>query len=55
MVDWYVNMTYCDIYPIVNLEAAACGAPIITYAVGGSAEIAKKNGGIWWKEEMLIR
>lgn len=42
IVDWYVNLTYCDIYPTVNLEAVACGMLVITYAVGGSAEIAKK-------------
>lgn len=46
MADLYVNLTYCDTYPTVNLEAAACGIPVITYAVGGSTESAEKYGGI---------
>ncbi len=41
----YINLTYCDTYPTVNLEAAACGTPVITYAVGGSTESAVKYGG----------
>ena len=36
--DVFVNMTYEDNYPTVNLEAAACGTPVITYDAGGSAE-----------------
>ena len=46
MSDAFVNLTYCDTYPTVNLEAVACGIPIVTYAVGGSLEIAKQYGGI---------
>ena len=42
----YLNMTYCDTYPTVNLEAIACGVPLITYKVGGSTEIAERFGGI---------
>ena len=34
------NPTYEDNYPTVNLEAAACGLPIITYDTGGSPESA---------------
>lgn len=44
--DIYLNLTYCDTYPTVNLEAASCGAPVITYAVGGSTESAEMFGGI---------
>ena len=36
--DVFVNPTYEDNYPTVNLEAAACGAPVITYRTGGSVE-----------------
>lgn len=43
--DIFLNLTYCDTYPTVNLESVACGTPIITYAVGGSAESAQKYGG----------
>ena len=33
-----VNPTYDDNYPTVNLEAQACGTPVITYRTGGSVE-----------------
>ena len=36
--DVFVNATYNDNYPTVNLEAQACGTPVITYRTGGSVE-----------------
>lgn len=36
--DVFVNPTYEDNYPTVNLEAQACGTPVITYRTGGSVE-----------------
>ncbi len=36
--DVFVNLTYDDNYPTVNLEAQACGTPVITYRTGGSVE-----------------
>ena len=36
--DVFVNPTYADNYPTVNLEAQACGTPVITYKTGGSVE-----------------
>jgi glycosyltransferase involved in cell wall biosynthesis len=36
--DVFVNLTYDDTYPTVNLEAQACGAPCLTYRTGGSTE-----------------
>ena len=33
-----MNPTHQDNYPTVNLEASACGTPVITYNVGGSPE-----------------
>lgn len=36
--DAFVNLTYEDTYPTVNLEATACGTPCITYRTGGSVE-----------------
>ena len=36
--DVFVNPTHQDNFPTVNLEAAACGTPVITYNVGGSPE-----------------
>lgn len=34
----FVNPTYQDNYPTVNLEAIACGTPVVTYCTGGSVE-----------------
>ena len=36
--DVFLNLTYQDTYPTVNLEAQACGTPVITYNTGGSPE-----------------
>ena len=36
--DVFINPTYEDNYPTVNLEAQACGTPVITYNTGGSIE-----------------
>lgn len=36
--DVFVNPTYEDNYPTVNLEARACGTPVISYDTGGSRE-----------------
>lgn len=37
------NPTYEDTYPTVNLEAQACGLPVITYRIGGSIETVPKQ------------
>lgn len=34
----FVNPTWQDNYPTVNMEATACGTPVITYRTGGSPE-----------------
>lgn len=36
--DVFVNPTFEDNYPTVNLEAQACGTRVITYATGGAPE-----------------
>ena len=36
--DVFLNPTYEDNYPTVNLEAESCGTPVITYNTGGCAE-----------------
>ena len=38
MADIFLNLTYADTFPTTNLEALACGTPIITYDTGGSIE-----------------
>lgn len=43
--DVFVNLTYEDTFPTVNIESLACGTPVITYKTGGSPEaIDKKTG-----------
>ena len=36
--DVFINTTHEDNYPTVNLEAQACGTPVVTYRTGGSVE-----------------
>ena len=36
--DYFVNPTYEDNYPTVNLEAAACGTYVVSYNTGGCRE-----------------
>lgn len=36
--DVFVNLTYEDTFPTVNLEAEACGTKVITYDTGGCIE-----------------
>ncbi|WP_282075713.1 glycosyltransferase [Maribacter aquivivus] len=45
LADVFMNLTYADTYPTTNLEALACGTPVITYKTGGSVEeITDFNG-----------
>lgn len=43
--DLLVNPTREDNFPTVNLEALACGTPVITFATGGSPEMLDKTCG----------
>lgn len=42
----FVNPTYEDNYPTTNLEAIACGTPVISYKTGGSSESALIYGDV---------
>lgn len=44
--DVFINPTYADTFPTVNLEALACGTPVITYKTGGSPEAVDDKTGI---------
>lgn len=46
VADVFVNPTYQDSFPTVNLEAMACGTPVITYQTGGTPEAVDKETGI---------
>lgn len=45
-LELYVNPTYSDNFPTTNIEALACGTPIVTYNTGGSPEAIDDKTGI---------
>ena len=44
--DLFVNPTREDTFPTVNLEALACGTPVLTFRTGGSPEMITDACGI---------
>lgn len=46
MADVFVNPTLEDTFPTTNLEALACGTPVITYNTGGSPEAIDEKTGL---------
>lgn len=48
--DVFVNPTYADTFPTVNLESLACGTPVVTYKTGGSPEAITPETG-WVVEQ----
>lgn len=45
MAEVFVNPTWEDNFPTVNLEALSCGTPVVTYKTGGSVEAIDKETG----------
>jgi glycosyltransferase involved in cell wall biosynthesis len=43
--DLFVNPTREDTFPTVNMEALACGTPVLTFRTGGSPEIPDESCG----------
>lgn len=43
--DVFFNPTRQDTFPTVNIEALACGTPVVTFATGGSIEIVDESCG----------
>ena len=43
--DLFVNTTREDTYPTVNMEALACGTPVVTFRTGGCPEIVDESCG----------
>lgn len=41
----FVNLTWQDNYPTVNLESIACGTPVVSYRTGGSVEAVTEHTG----------
>ncbi|MBQ9228220.1 MAG: glycosyltransferase [Eubacterium sp.] len=61
--DLFVNFTYNETFSLVNIEALACGTPVLTYHTGGSpecidstcgADVEKGNVSLALKEIMRI-
>lgn len=48
--DVLINPTYEDNFPTVNIEALACGTPVITYRTGGSPEAVRDEVSDGFKE-----
>ena len=44
--DVFLNPTREDTYPTVNMEAIACGTPVLTFNVGGSPEMIEPETGV---------
>jgi putative colanic acid biosynthesis glycosyltransferase len=44
--DVFLNPTFEDTFPTTNLEALACGTPVVTYRTGGSVESIDESTGI---------
>lgn len=44
--DVFVNPTREENYPTVNMEALACGTPVVTFDTGGSSEMLDETCGI---------
>ncbi len=44
--DVFVNPTREDNFPTVNIEALACGTPVVTFDTGGSPESVDESSGI---------
>ena len=49
----FVNPTLEDNFPTTNLEALACGTPVITYDTGGSSESLNDENGIVIEKESI--
>lgn len=46
LADVFVNPTYVDNFPTTNIEALACGTPVVTYRTGGSPEAIDDKTGV---------
>ncbi|WP_195516687.1 glycosyltransferase [Enterococcus dispar] len=51
---YFINPTFQDTFPTVNIEALACGTPVITFNTGGSPEIINKYSGVVTEEKSAL-
>lgn len=53
LADVYVNPTHMDNFPTTNIEALACGTPVVTYNTGGAPEaISMETGRVVEKSDV---
>ncbi|MCD7820086.1 MAG: glycosyltransferase [Lachnospiraceae bacterium] len=52
--DVFLNTTREDNFPTVNIEALACGIPVLSYGAGGSAEAFDENSGMIVTDNTVI-
>lgn len=50
--DVFLNLTYCDSYGLVNVEATLCGTPVLSYDTGGCCESVGDNGTLVHKGDL---
>jgi len=52
--DVFVNPTFEEVFGLVNIEALACGTPVITYNTGGSTECIDETCGIVVEKNNIV-
>ena len=52
-VDVFFNPTREDNFPTVNIEALACGTPVVTFNSGGSSEMIDNTCGVALETENI--
>lgn len=53
MADLFINPTREEVLGMVNIEALACGTPVVTFRTGGSPETIDENCGVCLKENTV--
>lgn len=51
--DIFINPSHADSFPTVNLEAIACGTPVVAYDIAGSPEAIDEQTGVVVRENNL--
>ena len=52
--DVFLNPTREDNFPTVNIEALACGTPVLSYGAGGSAEAFDEKSGMIVSDDTVV-
>lgn len=52
--DYFLNPTLEDNYPTTNLEAIACGTPVVAFNTGGVSETIRSSNGVLAQEKTAV-